>query len=138
MAEPTPAATSLLPEPGRTVAVARSRRFPRRHALLGLAVLAVAALVVGIVIANCGGEPSGPPRSSEVAGAARAFARAYAHQDATALNDLLTADVQRVSPTGVERGRAAVVAEYKRQFASAAFRTTGSANCASRPAGSGA
>jgi hypothetical protein len=116
-AEIAPAPTSVIPEPGRTVAVARSRRFPRRYALLGLAALAAAALVVGIVIAGSGGTPSGPLRSSEVAGAARAFAHAYAHQDAAALNELLTADVQRVSPTGVERGRTAVVAEYKRQFA---------------------
>jgi ketosteroid isomerase-like protein len=73
--------------------------------------------VVALLLATSGGTPSGPLRSSEVAGAARSFARAYGAEDADALAKLLTSDVQRISPSGVERGRAAVLAEYKGQFA---------------------
>jgi hypothetical protein len=76
-----------------------------------------AAVVIALLVATSGGTPSGPLRSSEVAGAARSFARAYAGEDADAMSKLLTTDVQRVSATGVERGRAAVMADYKGQFA---------------------
>jgi hypothetical protein len=79
--------------------------------------LVTAALVIALLVATSGGTPSGPLRSSEVAGAARSFARAYSGEDADALGKLLTADVQRVGATGVERGRSAVLAEYKGQFA---------------------
>jgi Protein kinase domain len=114
---PTMAPTSVLPEPDKTVAVARSRPFPLRRALPLLVALAALAVVVGILVARSGGKASGPLSSSEVASAARSFARAYGGEDATAMAALLTPDVQRVSATGVERGRAAVLAEYKRQFA---------------------
>ncbi len=119
LGERAPAPTSVLREPDKTVAVAvtRSRRFPLRRVLPAVAALAVLALVVGIAVARSGNKPSGPLSSSEVASAAHSFARAYGREDATALAALLTPDVQRVSATGVERGRAAVLAEYKRQFA---------------------
>ena len=54
---------------------------------------------------------------TKVAGAARAFARAYGDEDAGALSALLTPGVERVSPGDEQRGRAAVLAEYRRQFA---------------------
>jgi hypothetical protein len=69
-----------------------------------------------VLVTSAGGVPNGPLSRSEVAGAARGFARAYGDRDADALAALLASDVQRVSPAGVERGRAAVLAEYRRQF----------------------
>jgi ketosteroid isomerase-like protein len=48
---------------------------------------------------------------------ARAFARAYATEDAARMARLLTSDVQRVTPSDRERGRSAVVASYEGQFA---------------------
>jgi serine/threonine-protein kinase len=113
------APTQAVVEPPKTVAVVRSGRRPRRRTLLlGIAALAVVAvLVAAIVLASSGNTQSGPLRSSEVSGVARSFARAYAGEDADAMAKLLTADVQRVSPIGVERGRSAVMAEYRQQFA---------------------
>jgi serine/threonine-protein kinase len=114
--EPPP--TEAVIEPPKTVAVSRTRRRRSRvPAIVGLGVLAAAAAVAGIVVADSGGKPSGPLRSSEVAGAARSFARAYAGEDADAMGKLLTSDVQRVSSAGSERGRSAVLAEYRQQFA---------------------
>jgi hypothetical protein len=84
---------------------------------LAVATLVTAALVIALLVATSGGTPSGPLRSSEVAGVARSFARAYGGEDANALAKLLTTDVQRVSSSGVERGRSAVLAEYRGQFA---------------------
>ena len=65
--ESAPAPTSVLREPDKTVAVARSRRFPLRRVLPVVAALAVLALVVGIAVARSGNKPSGPLSSSEVA-----------------------------------------------------------------------
>jgi serine/threonine-protein kinase len=52
-----------------------------------------------------------------VRSATAAFARAYSREDPAALGRTLTPDVRRVAPGDVERGRAAVVAVYRRQFA---------------------
>jgi ketosteroid isomerase-like protein len=54
---------------------------------------------------------------------ARSFAHAYAAEDPERLSRLLTADVQRVTPSDRESGRADVVAAYRSQFAANA--TTG-------------
>jgi Protein kinase domain len=116
----TAAPTELVVEPPKTVAVTRTRkRRPRALIALAVALPVTAALVVALLLATSGGTPTGPLRSSEVAGAARSFARAYGGEDADALAKLLTSDVQRVSSTRVERGRSAVLAEYKGQFAAA-------------------
>ena len=74
--------------------------------LIAAAILAVAG----------GGRRTGPLSAGEVRDAARAFARAYADEDGRALRRLLTPGARRVSPTDVQTGRAAVVAEYRRQF----------------------
>jgi hypothetical protein len=110
------APTRVLAEPEETVALTRARRLPRWPIRIGLTGLCAVALVVAVVLLSSGGQASGPLSASEVAGAANSFARAYAHEDAGALARLLAPDVARVSPTGVERGRAAVLAEYRRQF----------------------
>ena len=47
---------------------------------------------------------------------ANAFAAAYKTENATRLERLLTSDAQRVTPRDRQNGRAAVVAEYRRQF----------------------
>jgi Domain of unknown function (DUF4440) len=117
-AETSSAPTEAVSAPPKTVAVVRSVRWPRRRILLAAAALvAVVAAAVVALVATSGHTASGPLRASEVAAAARSFARAYAGEDPDALAKLLTSDVQRVSPTGVERGRSAVIAEYRSQFA---------------------
>jgi hypothetical protein len=110
------APTRVFVEPEETVALTRARRLPRWPIRIGLTGLGVVALVVAVVLLSSGGQATGPLSASEVAAAADSFARAYAHEDAGALARLLAPDVARVSPTGVERGRAAVLAEYRRQF----------------------
>src|SRR5690242_15805116 len=113
--------TRVVKEEPKTVAVssARKRRRPRPRWLVALAVAVpvTAALVIALLVATSGGKPSGPLRSSEVAGVARSFARAYGGEDAGAMGKLLTSDVERVSSSGVEHGRGAVLAEYRGQFA---------------------
>jgi hypothetical protein len=111
------APTRVFAEPEETVALMRARRRPRWPMRLGLLGTVVVAVIVTVALLGSGARVSGPLSASEVAAAANAFARAYAHEDAGALARLLAPDVARVSPTGVERGRAAVLAEYRRQFA---------------------
>jgi hypothetical protein len=54
--------------------------------------------------------------SAEVSGAVAAFAADYGHRDAGALSRVLAAGVTRYAPDAIQRGRAAVLAEYVRQF----------------------
>ena len=114
-AEPTVRA----PEPAPP-ALARSRR--RRPAVIALGALAAVAGAAAVAVALGGGD-DGPLQAGEVRGVARAFSRAYGREDGKALGRLLTADAVRVGTTDRQRGRAAVVAEYERQFA--ANRTRG-------------
>jgi serine/threonine-protein kinase len=58
-----------------------------------------------------------PLTAGEVRDLAGSFAGAYQDEDAAALRRVLATDVVRVLPTGVARGRPAVVTEYERQFA---------------------
>jgi Protein kinase domain len=113
-------ATRRAPEPP----VAAPRRLNRRRpAVLALAALAAVAAAAAVAVALGGGDRSGPLAASEVRQTARAFARAYGDEDAKGLTRLLSTDATRVGTTDVQRGRAAVVAEYERQFA--ANRTRG-------------
>ena len=101
-----------------TVRLHRRRR--RARTVLGLVAGAVlTAAVAGAVVALSAGSgtPSGPLTGSSVRAATAAFARAYTHEDAAALGRTLTPDVRRVAPADLERGRAAVVGVYRRQFA---------------------
>ena len=61
---------------------------------------------------------SGPLSATEVREVADSFAAAYAREDDGALRDLLSRDVSRVTPADSQRGRAAVLREYRGQFAS--------------------
>ena len=94
----------------------------RRNVLLEALVIAaffvIALVVLVVAVANGGSDPDRPLSSTDVANAARGFARAYAHEDPRTLARLLAPDVQRVSASDVQRGRAAVVAAYRRQFRS--------------------
>jgi serine/threonine-protein kinase len=122
---PVEAATVRVPPRSEPVEAATVRVSPRRHHRRRprLAPLALIAAVLGAVIAavvltaSSGGERTGPLRADEVAGVARSFARAYAHENAGAMERLMAGGVQRVSPSDVERGRRSVLAEYRRQFA---------------------
>jgi len=49
-------------------------------------------------------------------GAVRQFESAYSDRDSGELARVLAPNAVRVSPTAVQRGRAAVLAEYERQF----------------------
>jgi hypothetical protein len=106
---PTPAAP--------TVRLARRRRPRRVLAALAGAVLAAAAAGAVVALSAGDGTPSGPLTAAEVRSATAAFARAYSREDPTALGRTLTPDVRRVAPGDTERGRPAVVAVYRRQFA---------------------
>jgi hypothetical protein len=86
-------------------------------AVLAGAVLSAAAAGAVVALTAGNGTPSGPLSSAEVTAATAAFARAYSREDPAALARTLTPDVRRVAPGDVERGRAAVVAVYRRQFA---------------------
>jgi serine/threonine-protein kinase len=103
---------------------ARLRFFADRHRarviIASAAVLiatAVAALAFALLTRDHKPSP-GPMSSSQVLAPARGFAAAYGSRNARALGQLLSADVTRISTTAVEHGRAAVVAEYQRQFGS--------------------
>jgi serine/threonine-protein kinase len=106
------------PPPGRPrdVRVQRGRR--RKLALAAtVVVLAAPAAAVALWASSGGGTPTGPLSAGEVRDAARSFADAYSNEDDAALRRLLTPTVRRVSPTDRQRGRVAVVGEYRRQFA---------------------
>jgi serine/threonine-protein kinase len=61
--------------------------------------------------------PSGPLQAAEVRDVTQAFADAYSAEDDARLRRLLTPGVRRISPTEIQRGRTAVLGEYRRQFA---------------------
>jgi serine/threonine-protein kinase len=86
--------------------------------LAAVAALAALGVLLSAILGGTGGAAgsSGPLSRNEVRSAAEAFAAAYGHEDALALRRVLTRDVQRVLPSGVARGRDAVVREYERQF----------------------
>jgi ketosteroid isomerase-like protein len=58
-----------------------------------------------------------------VEGLVQDFAAAYADEDAAAIGRLLSRDVERVVPGARQRGRAAVLAAYRAQFADSATRS---------------
>ncbi len=129
------AATALVPaEPARgqtrikEPTVARREPPPRRKRgrrgpVLAIAGAAVAAVALGLGASvifsdddTVAGRSAVPLSDVEMRDLARAFADAYEDENGRALRRLLTTDVQRFLPTGVARGRAAVVTEYERQF----------------------
>jgi hypothetical protein len=121
-AEPAP--TAVMPDTEReaTGVTARLRFYADRRrgrVMLGVLAVLVAIAVAGAlaaVLSSSKKTPTGPLTSAEVMGAVRAFASAYSDRDPRALARALAPDVERVSPTAVEHGRAAVLAEYEQQF----------------------
>lgn len=102
---------------------ARRRRKLGRRGLAAALVLplagiaTVAALMLGADADNdVVAAQTRPLTERETRAAAEAFAQAYETEDGRALRRLLSADVQRVLPDGVVRGRNAVATEYERQF----------------------
>jgi hypothetical protein len=95
----------------------RSRTRLAVRGLAAVAALAAVGLLLGLILDGPGSaQPSGPLSRNEVRAAAEAFAAAYAGEDPAALRRLLTRDAERVLPSGVARGRDAVVQQYERQF----------------------
>ena len=82
------------------------------------------AVAGGAIAALSGGDAQagGPLTAAESRGAAEAFARAYGAEDPRALARVLAVNVVRLGPGDVQRGRDAVVGEYRGQFANFAVR----------------
>jgi serine/threonine-protein kinase len=117
---PQPDVTLPLPDSETGPEVRRYRAGSRRSWALVAAVGAFAVCAVALSTFVGGGAsppPGGSVSSGDVERLARSFARAYATEDAPRMARLLTADVQRVTPSDRERGRDAVVASYQGQFA---------------------
>ncbi len=98
--------------------LARSRR-GRGLLIAGIVVAAFAAAgaVVGLVVSASDDPGSGPLSDAEVSGAAQRFARAYGSESVPAMRRVLAPNVKRIIPGDSQIGRAAVIAEYRRQFA---------------------
>ncbi len=95
----------------------------RRRRLGALAAVTALLLALAAVAISAGGTTAnGPLSTSDVTGAAQAFATAYGHRDAHALSQVLATDVARITPTVVEHGRVAVLNEYLQQFQHTAIR----------------
>jgi hypothetical protein len=120
-AEPVAAAGNGAPprEQRRPAAVKVQRGRGRKLALAAtVAVLALPTILAIRWIAGAGGTPTGPLSAGEVRAAAQSFADAYSNEDDAALRRTLTPAVRRWGASGAaQRGRAAVVGEYHRQFA---------------------
>jgi serine/threonine-protein kinase len=116
-AAPTGDGGPFEPQPEAAVRHGRRRTRPAVRAVAAVAALAAVGLLLGLILDGPGSaQPSGPLSRNEVRAAAEAFAAAYAAEDPGALRRLLTRDVERVLPSGVARGRDAVVRQYERQF----------------------
>jgi serine/threonine-protein kinase len=103
--------------------VARSRR--GRGVLVaaaGALALAVAGGVVGLVVSAGDDTATGALSDAEVRGAVQRFARAYGAESVPGLRRVLAPNVKRVVPGDSQAGRAAVIAEYRRQFAASKVR----------------
>ena len=99
------------------------RRGPAPLWAIALGVLALAAavgLVAGVVFNvfdDSAGSRSGPVSAAEVREIVARFGGAIEREDDAALGRTLTTEVERVGPADRQRGRPAVVATYRSQFA---------------------
>jgi hypothetical protein len=98
-----------------TVRVQRGRRRRLVRALTALVLAIPAAAVIAYVVASPG-RANAPLSAGEVEDVAQAFATAYSNEDVTAMRRVLTPSVRRIGTDGVQRGRVAVLAEYRSQF----------------------
>jgi len=100
--------------------VKRYRTRRRRVSAWAAGLVAAGAAAIAFVALAPGNDtpaqPGEPVSSAEVERLANSFAAAYKTEDAARLERLLTSDAQRVTPRDRQKGRAAVVAEYRRQF----------------------
>jgi serine/threonine protein kinase len=103
--------------------VARSHR-SRGLLIAGIVVAALAAAgaAVGLIVSASDDPGSGPLSDAEVSGAAQRFARAYGSESVPAMRRVLAPNVKRIIPGDSQIGRAAVIAEYRRQFAASQVR----------------
>ena len=94
-----------------------SYRWARGAAVVAGGAALVAAAVIGVVaLLTSGAGAPGPLTQTDVTNVVSSFAAAYGDRDAHALGSLLAPDVVRVSSSATERGRAAVLAEYRQQL----------------------
>ena len=124
------AGTVALPaEPAEPTARISRKGRPRVPIALAATGVLVAAVAAGALLALDGGDDdSGSLSAAEVRAAADSFATAYAREDAGAMRAVLARDVTRVTPADSQRGRAAVLREYRGQFGANAtedYRLTG-------------
>jgi serine/threonine-protein kinase len=110
-----------VPPPPRQESPPVKRYSTRRRRVWAWAAALVAAASAAIAfVALAPGADAPPPgepvSSAEVKRLANSFATAYEKEDDARLERLLTSDAQRVTPRDRQKGRAAVVAEYRRQF----------------------
>jgi serine/threonine-protein kinase len=113
-----PAPTRVIPAPPPPPKKVHRAR-PRRWVVALAALTAAAAGVGGIALATSagGGDDGGPLSRAEVLEAVDGFARAYSRESVPAMRAVLAPNVRRIVPGDRQVGRAAVVAEYRRQFA---------------------
>jgi serine/threonine-protein kinase len=125
--EPTRTRTAVMPKPatpGGAPADQTSdghldpRRQRKRTIAATLLLLAIVVVALVALALSRGGSktPSGALTASEITTAVHHFATDYSHHDLHSLSGLLASDVTRVDPTSAQRGRAAVLAQYSRQF----------------------
>jgi hypothetical protein len=114
---PPTTSTRRARRPGRT------RQKPRRATLAAALALPLAGIVTVAVLmlgsaddGNVATAQTRPLAEGEVRAVTAAFADAYETEDGAALGRLLTADVKRVLPDAIVRGRKAVVTQYETQF----------------------
>src|SRR5262249_56398375 len=108
------------PPPGHAAVKRYSTGRRRRVGAWVVALVAAGSAAIAFVALAPGEDAPPPPgepvSSAQVARLANSFAAAYKTEDAARLERLLTSDAQRVTPRDRQKGRAAVVAEYRRQF----------------------
>jgi serine/threonine-protein kinase len=128
-----PTKLDLRPPRSRSRPEQTAPRHATRRILAGAAALLATIAAVAALTRTPAAPPSGPLRATEIAGVVRAFASAYAQRDPRALDRLLARDVTAVTPGAVERGRAAVLGDYERQFADSSISGYAVADVQTRP-----
>jgi serine/threonine-protein kinase len=111
----------------------RGSRRSRRGVLASAAALLACLAAVAALIGTSGSTPLGPLRSTDIASVVHRFATAVAQRDARALGRVLAPEVTQVAPGAVQRGRAAVLAQYERQFADGSISGYAVANVQPQP-----